>query len=358
MNREFRRRQNVFLDPGKVRQFGLWEWSEVLLRRLGRQSLADHCNELGNRAFCGQTIRLIQREPVDVLWGSTHRRSKCSNGQKNEASVAYLTRLRPSGDSKSNHVGRTASSPLGFFANSYRPFDQKAIDRQNAEVAEADLVVVGSDYCAATLVENGCPREKILVIHYGYDDSVFPTELPPRTGSEKRPVQFLFTGEVGPRKGIAYLLQAFANLPADKAQLTLVGRMAVPPATFGKYSSRVRHVPQVPRSEVVRFFAEADCFVFPSLFEGSAIVLYEACGAGLGIVQTDRCGDGVRFGQNGHVLEKITAPALVEVLEKVIANTALCRGWQEASWTIRKERTWTDYRKNVARLGFSLNGKS
>ncbi len=358
LNREFRRRQNIFLDPDKVRQFGLWEWSEVFLRRMGHQGLADHCNERGNRAFCGQTIRLIQREPVDVLWGFNTSSLEVFRWAKKRGIRCVLDQTIGHPASQNRIMLDEQQRHPEFFVASYRPFDQAAIDRQNAEVAEADLVVVGSDYCAATLVENGCPREKILVVHYGYDESLFPIEPPRRTSSEKRPAQFLFAGEVGPRKGVAYLLQAFANLPADKAQLTLVGRMAIPQATYGKYAARVRHVPQVPRNEVVRFFAEADCFVFPSLFEGSAIVLYEACGAGLGIVQTDRCGDGVRFGQNGHVLERITVSALIEVVEKVVGDAALRRGWQEASWAIRKERTWADYRKTVARLGLSLNGRS
>jgi glycosyltransferase involved in cell wall biosynthesis len=357
LGREFRRRQNVFLDPANVRQFGFWEWSEILLRRLKRQELADYCNECGNRAFCAQTIRLIQREPVDVLWGFNTSSLEVFQWAKKRGIRCVLDQTIGHPAAQNQVMLDEQKRHPEFFIDSYRPFDQKAIDRQNAEVAEADLVVVGSDYCAATLVENGCPSDKILVVHYGYEESLFPTE-PPRRPAAGQPVQFLFAGEVGPRKGIAYLLQAFANLPSDKAQLTLVGRMAIPPATFKKYAGRVRHVPQVPRSEIARFFAEANCFVFPSLFEGSAIVLYEACGAGLGIIQTDRCGDGVRLGKNGCIIERITVPALTEVVERVVSDAALRQRWQEASWAIRKERTWADYRKTVAHLTFSLNGKS
>ena len=358
LNREFRRRQNVFLNPANVRQFGFWEWSEVLLRRLGHQGLADYCNERGNRVFCEQTIRLIEREPVDVLWGFNTSSLEVFQWAKKRGIRCVLDQTIGHPATQNQVMSEEQKRHPEFFINSYRPFNQKAIDRQNEEMAIADVVVVGSDYCARTLADNGCPAKKIRVIHYGYDESLFPTEPPQHLPAAERPVQFLFAGEVGPRKGIAYLLQAFANLPSNKAQLTLVGRMAIPPATFKKYEARVRHVPQVPRSEVVRFFAEADCFVFPSLFEGSAIVLYEACGAGLGIVQTDRCGDGVRLGQNGYILEQITVPALIEVVEKVAADAVLRQRWQEASWAIRKERTWADYRKNSANLGFSLNGKS
>jgi glycosyltransferase involved in cell wall biosynthesis len=198
------------------------------------------------------------------------------------------------------------------------------------------------------MMENGCAPEKVLVINYGFDESLFPTQPPRRASVGNRPLQCLFVGEVGPRKGIAYLLPAIMQIPADQVQLTLVGGLAIPPATFKPYADRVRHVPQVPRSDGARFFAEADCFVFPSLFEGSAIVLYEACGAGLGILQTDRCGDGVRDGQNGLVLREITVHALTEALQQLVANPARSAEWQAASWAGRGERTWANYRRNVA----------
>jgi glycosyltransferase involved in cell wall biosynthesis len=351
LSREFRRRYNAILDPAKVRQFGLWEWSEVLLRRLGRHHLAHYANERGNRAFCKQAIQLIEREPVDVLWGYNTSSLEVFQWAKRRGIRCVLDQTIGHPAAQNRVMSGEQERHPEFFADSYRPIDQDSIDRQNAEIAEADLVVVGSDYCARTMVENGCALEKILVANYGYDESLFPKQRPQRSALKNRAIQCLFVGEVGPRKGIAYLLQAFLNIPADKAQLTLVGRMAIPAATFGRYVDRVRHVSQVPRAEIARFFTEADCFVFPSLFEGSAIVLYEACGAGLGIIQTDRCGDGVRLGQNGHVLKEITVSELTKAVEQIITNISLCERWQAASWANRRERSWADYRRKVVKFG-------
>ena len=354
LNREFRRRHNRFLDPAKIRQFGLWEWSEVLLRRLGRQGLADYCNERGNQVFGRQTIQLIEREPVDIVWGYNTSSLEVFQWAKKRGIRCVLDQTigHPAAQNQTMQVEQERHPE--FFIKAYRAFDQTAIDRQNAEIAAADLVVVGSEFCARTMRENGCPPEKVQVINYGFDESLFPTQPPLRALAGNRPIQFLFVGEVGPRKGLAYLLQAITNIPADKAQLTLVGGLAIPPATFKRFADRVRHVPQVPRSEVARFFAEADCFVFPSLFEGSAIVLYEACGAGLGIIQTDRCGDGVRHGQNGLVLREISVLALTEALQQLVANPVQCEHWQAASWASRGERTWANYRRNAALRAVSI----
>jgi glycosyltransferase involved in cell wall biosynthesis len=354
LNREFRRRYKASLDRAKIRQFGLWEWSEVLLRRLGRLQWADYCNIRGNRAFGKQTVQLIDREPVDVLWGYNTSSLEVFQWAKKRGIRCVLDQTIGHPRSQNQIMLEEQERHPEFFANSYGPFDQDCIDRQNAEMAEADVVVVGSEFCARTMVENGCAPDKILVVNYGYDESLFPTQRPQRPACGNRAVQCLFVGEVGPRKGIAYLLQAFMNIPADKAQLTLVGALAMPAATFKKYAPRVCHVPQVPRSEISRFFAGADCFVFPSLFEGSAIVLYEACAAGLGIIQTERCGDGVRLGQNGHVLREITVSALTEAVEQIVANTGLRERWQAASWASRAERTWAEYGRKVVKLASSI----
>jgi glycosyltransferase involved in cell wall biosynthesis len=355
LNREFRRRQYALLNPAKVRQFGLWEWSEVMLRRMGRHELAEHCNERGNRAFCKQVIRLIEREPVDILWGFNTSSLEVFQWARKRGIRCVLDQTIGHPAAQNQVMLQEHERHPEFFIDSYRPLDQACIDRQNAEVAEADLVVVGSAFCARTMVENGCAPKKVLVVQYGYDESVFPAQPPQRSRSGNRPVQCLFAGEIGPRKGVAYLLQAFEKVPADKVQLTLLGRLAIPATTFKRYEDRVRYVPQVPRSEIARFFTEADCFVFPSLFEGSAIVLYEACGAGLGIIQTDRCGDGVRSAENGCVLKEISIQALTGAIESVATDPGLCERWQSASWAMRKERTWADYRQRVVNLALELS---
>jgi glycosyltransferase involved in cell wall biosynthesis len=354
LNREFRRRHNVFLDPGKIRQFGLWEWTEVLLRRLGQPRLSERCNKLGNPAFCKQVIRLIEREPVDLVWGFNSSSLETFQWARKRGIRCVLDQTIGHPASQNRVMLEEQERHPEFFISAYRAFDQDWIDRQNAEVAAADKVLVGSEFCARTMVENGCPAEKVTVANYGYDESLFPVQQPVRSGAVDRPLRCLFAGEVGPRKGIAYLLQAFENVPAEKADLVLVGSLAVPESTFQKYARRLRHVPQVPRSEIPIFFREADCFVFPSLFEGSAIVLYEACGAGLGIIQTDRCGDGVRSGQNGVVLEEITVPQLTAAINRMIEDREICARWQDASWSVREDRTWASYRQRIVKMAMHL----
>ena len=137
---------------------------------------------------------------------------------------------------------------------------------------------------------------------------------------------------------MAYLLDAIMNIREQDASLTLVGNMAIPQKTFEVYKNRVKHVPTVSRAEVVKYFCEADCFIFPSLFEGSAIVLREIYGAGLGAIQSFVAGDGVIDGKNGKVLTSAGVSEIVDSINQLIDNPERAREWQNSSWKSRTPR--------------------
>lgn len=350
LNRDFTRRYTPALQRELVRQFGLWEWIEAGARRAGAERLSQWANRRGNVQFGEQVIRLIEREPVDTIWGY------------NTSSLEVFRWAKPRGircilDQTIGHCASMNRVMLAeqarhpeFFRRSYAPFSIAEIERQNEELALADMVVVGSEFCARTLVENGCPAHKVRVARYGFDDTLFPAEPPQRAPIAGRPIRFLFVGAVGPRKGVAALLQAFAEIPPSQASLRLVGKLEIPEKTFSRFAGRVFHVSSVPRPDVVKHFLSADCFIFPSLFEGSAVVLCEAIAAGLGIIQSAASGDGVFDQRNGEILEAVSATELRRAVERVIADPARLRAWQEGSWGMRGERTWGCYRQRIRAL--------
>jgi glycosyltransferase involved in cell wall biosynthesis len=350
LHRDFSRRYLPALDREHVRQFGFWEWIETGARRVRRERLASWANRRGNASFGTMVTRLIEREPVDVLWGY------------NTSSVEVFRWAKPRGircilDQTIGHcasmnrvmLAEQARNPE-FFLRSYAPFSAAAIEQQEEEIALADVVVVGSDYCARTLIENGCPSSKIRIIPYGFDETLFPREQPIRRLARDAPIEFLFVGLICPRKGVAALLQAFETIPRNEARLTLIGRLEIPEQTFRRFRDKVTHIDSVPRAEVVKHFLKADCFVFPSLFEGGGIVLYEAGGAGLGIIQSAYCGDGVRNDRNGEILTDVSPDRLRAAVASVIDNPQRLAAWQQASWDMRADRTWQHHREQVRAL--------
>ena len=93
------------------------------------------------------------------------------------------------------------------------------VRREEAIYALADAITVGSNVARRSFLSMGVPAEKVHVIPYGVRlDRFTPTEPPPADSFE-----VLFAGQISLRKGIPYLLEAFARLRHPRKHLTLVG---------------------------------------------------------------------------------------------------------------------------------------
>lgn len=347
VRREFGRRFDPQIDVAKVRQFGIDEWLEIAVRKLRLHRLADAINAAGNRRFGRRVIGLIEREPVDAVWGFNDSALEVFRWARDRGIRCVLDQTVGHPRSMNRILGEERARHGDFFTGAYRPYTEAWIRHNDEEVALADLVVCGSDFCAETMRENGCPADKLRVVPYGFSDWLFPDDPPQRAPLGGRPVCFLFVGTIEPRKGIAYLLEAFARIPPARATLTLIGKLNIPEATMARFAGRVTHVPHIPRAELVAHYRAADCFIFPSLFEGGGLVLYEAAAAGLGIIQTRYCGDGVREGRNGISLDSVSTESVLRAIETTIDTPDALARWQKESWRMRKERSWQHYAATV-----------
>lgn len=351
LGREFRRRWTPLLDPDLVVAFGIEEWIETAARRLHLRRVAELANIRGNRRFAAGVIRQIERAPVDAVWGYNCAAVEVFRWAKRQGLRCVLDQAVGHPRAMNAVMLAERERHPDFFPLGFVPYDQAWIDQNDEEVALADLVLAGSESCAATMIAHGCPPEKIRVVPYGYDATLFPggdfDSAPPASPG---PARFLFVGAVDSRKGIAYLLKAFERIPPSLATLTLVGHRTVPDATFRRYVERVTHVPQVARSEVPDYFRRADAFVFPSLFEGSALVLYEAVGAGLGIIQSAASGTGATPGENGIILDPVTVEGLADAVTQAAESPERMAAWRAGSRRLRPERTWDKYRERLRAL--------
>lgn len=350
-----KRRSFAALDPHYLRRIGLLEPLEVALRRAGFRSLADRLDPIGNRHFGGLITRLASREPVGALW--THNGCALEAFRWGKARGITCVLDQSVGHPKAMNAVLEAEHRRApeFTAAAYRPYSEAWIERTDAEVALADRVVVGSHFAHETMIRHGCSRDKLRIIPYGYDETLFPDQHPIRAPIGGRPLELLFVGSIQARKGVAPLFEAICQVPPHVARLTMIGRLDVPLATFNRYADRVRHIPQLPRAKIAAHMRAADVLVLPSLFEGGGIVLYEALAAGLAIIQSRACGDGVvadqsGFGANGIVLPEVSASELLHAIQAAAIDPNRLARWQAASWHRRHTRSWAVYRARIREL--------
>lgn len=346
---EFRRFQHPDLDPALIRTGGLSEWLERVAARAGAYRVASRIDAWGNARFVRHVARdLGSAEPVAV-WGY--------NGSSTEAFRAARARGMPCILDRTNGDFRVYNRMMAQLAESHGEWflptelrhDHSLCDQ---EYALANAILVGSPFAANTIREataDPAIAAKLRILNYCYDARNFtalpPTAPVPRAG----PVRFLFLGLVIPRKGIHHVLEAFENLPACDAQLTIVGDMRIPRKVFARYADRVTYLPTVPRADVPRIMSQHHVLLLPSYFEGAGIVLYEALAAGCALIQSRNCAEAVTP-QTGILLDEISTEAVHTAMASTIADRDRLDDWRAAAPAAALAYTFERYRDNIGRL--------
>jgi glycosyltransferase involved in cell wall biosynthesis len=194
---------------------------------------------------------------------------------------------------------------------------ESAVHRAIAELETADYVLIPSEYVRHTFLNEDFPENRLLQIPFGVDIARFRPSLH-RMGS---PFRVLFAGQIGIRKGVPYLLEAWRELGWRDAELWLVGRVE---AGFYPLLSRWQGLDGLKiigyAADPVSLFQQADIFAFPTIEEGSALVTYEALACGLPVVTTSNAGSVVEDGVQGFIVPVRDVNALAERLEELRAD--------------------------------------
>lgn len=170
-------------------------------------------------------------------------------------------------------------------------------------------------------------------------------------GNTVRLPKILFLGNLGKRKGVWELLDAFAAL-TPHCRLALVGGEedhGVTDAVRAKcralsIDERVEVPGPVHGAEKYRWLQEADIFVLPSHAEGLPMSLLEAMSAGLPVVTTPVGGipSVIRSGENGLLVPAGDVPALTEALCHLLQSASERRRLGSAAQALVTERYGVD----------------
>lgn len=107
-----------------------------------------------------------------------------------------------------------------------------------------------------------------------------------------RPLKCLYVGQYIPRKGVPELLQAFAKIKPDQANLTLVGSGDLQDLVK-KYVVQYENINDlgfVDPDQLPSVISKFDILVAPSLHDGWAVVVVEAMISGLPVISTRHTG--------------------------------------------------------------------
>jgi len=192
------------------------------------------------------------------------------------------------------------------------------------EIHGSDRIVTFSDHVADRLAERGdAPEDRIARLYH----PIFRFGARPAVERHK-PFRLLFFGRILPYKGVGMLLEAFAKLRAERADiaLTVVGRGAIdaPAALLSQPGLTVR-TGWVAPDAIGGILAEADAIALPYLEASQSGVVAAAFGAGLPVVATPIGGlrEQVMDGANGVVSRSTKPEDFAQAIRRLVETPGL-----------------------------------
>ncbi len=253
-----------------------------------------------------------------------------------------------------NHATGPVRLQLALLEKEYRraglnPVDHHGFDaayfaREEQEYALADYHCAASSVVKAQLTSVGVPAERVWVVPYSANETLF---YPPAGGRDRDSLAIVYAGQLTQRKGLRVLFDAVRRLRSSRpVTLDLYGpeRADIRPDLDPLRSEawlRI-HAP-VSQARLADVFRRSAVLVLPSWEEGFGLVVPQALHCGLPCIVSDRVGsaDLIAPRGNGSVIPAGDADALATELDWWLTHpetfTTRNLSWQDCARELLKQ---------------------
>ncbi len=211
--------------------------------------------------------------------------------------------------------------------------DDRDTEREEAIYAVADAITVPSTVARASFISMGVPGEKVHVIPYG----VRLEQFGPNGTPAEDEFSVLFAGSVGLRKGVPYLLEAFAALRAPRKRLRIIGHVQEDMRGLLHRLPRqhVEFLGVLPQAELAGWMSRSHALALPSLEEGLALVQAQAMACGCPVICSTQTGGEDLFTDSveGYIVPVRDAAALADRMQRLADDPALQKAMRSAALT-------------------------
>lgn len=334
-----------------VRTYPWLHMADMALSRTGLDwpvlhSVSDHLGYAAALTFDRWTLRQLEDgfrrgRRVDALVGISGSSLGAGTWLQRQGGVFVCDR----GSSHQRFQERIVAEEYARWGVRRRPTDERDTAREEAIYAQADAITVPSGFALRSFVEMGVPAEKIHVIPYGVRLEAFrPATEPPEAGA----FEVLFAGGAGLRKGVPYLLEAFARLRHPRKRLWVAG--AVQPDlkdVLGRLPTEgVEFLGPLDRAALVERMQRSHLLALPSIEEGFGLVIPEAMACGCPVLCSENTGgaDMIADGREGFVTPVRDVEAMAERMQRLADDADLQATMREAALErVRRVGGWTEY---------------
>jgi alpha-maltose-1-phosphate synthase len=328
------------LPQNKVQTFPWFHVPEILLKRKKIDSpwLYDQLGYANALTFDEWTLRRIP--PCDAFIGISGAGLKTGVRVQQQGGKFICDR----GSTHIRYQEKIVSEEYRRWGVDHPVSDIRDIVREEKIYELADAITVPSDFAARSFLESGLPASKIHVIPYGVRLAKFS-----RTG-EPPPGRFevLFAGSVSLRKGIPYLLEAFANVHHPAKRLRVAGPIHPDmKSVLGRLPQHhVEFLGAVPQEQMAELMSTSHVMVLPSIEEGLALVQGQALACGCPVIASTNTGGENLFtnDKEGFIVPPRDAKVIEERMQQLADDPALQSRMSEAALNrVKTLGGWNDY---------------
>jgi len=201
----------------------------------------------------------------------------------------------------------------------YQPLVQYAVKRKVLRFCgTVDHIIAPSTFIQHYLLSQGI-KTPISVIPSPLQDMFLGNVVINRSKTEK--FRLLLVSRLVKEKSVEYLLEIVSKLPPERFLFTIVGYGAHEAElryyaykTLKLKDSQVQFVIKPPKEQLLKYYCEADLFLFSSTSDTQGLVLAEAMAGGTPVVAVDGPGqrDIIKQGENGFIVD-----SQKEMLQKI-----------------------------------------
>jgi alpha-maltose-1-phosphate synthase len=360
------------------RVYSTWPW-----QRLKREGLAHNLVE--TYPWLHMADYVVGRSPIDLRWLSDHL------GYANALAFDHWTekrlkRLKQRPDALIGISGSSLSSGAwlqgegGIFicdrGSTHQRYQQQIVEeeyaiwgvtrpvsderdtvREEAIYRQANAITVPSSFVARSFVEMGVAAEKVFTIPYG----VRLENFRPVAEAVDGEFNVLFAGAPGLRKGVPYLLQAFANLKHPRKTLRIAGYVQenLKVALKRLPKENVEFLGPISQGELVERMSRSHVMVLPSIEEGLALVQAEAMACGCPVIGSTNTGgdDLYTDGLEGFIVPIRDTQAITDRMQLLADEPELQRTMRAAGLRrVQSMGGWTAYGDRWEELLLGLTG--
>jgi glycosyltransferase involved in cell wall biosynthesis len=356
VRKELSRRTLDEVEPGRIVRFPLKEIQRIAAHKLGISALTRH--ETGwasvdavSQDLDGKVARLIRRGEA--------------RGARGVYAYEYCA-LRTFRAAAESGLRRFYELPIGYWRAGRRLMEEERelqpdwavtietlrdspekLSQKDLELESANHIIVPSDFVRDTLREHPSLTATIDVIPYGAPAAM----KRPRTALSPK-LRLLYVGHLSQRKGLSYLFQAMRKLEG-LVSLTLIGRLPEEecPALMRELE-RHEWLGTLTHERVLEVMARHDVMVFPSLFEGFALVILEAMARGLPVITTPNSGGSMAIedGKDGFIVPIRDPDAIAERITWLTRDRNRLSAMSIAASNKADSMSWLAYEKTFSRI--------